>query len=63
MRNIVGLKQRGCKYMEKEYFVMDDGGMDISIDEIPPEAEEIMNAAFEEAMKEIQSQIPPNRKG
>ena len=34
---------------------MDDGGMDISIDEIPPEAEEIMNAAFEEAMKEIQS--------
>lgn len=41
--------------MEKEYLIMDDGGMDISLDEIPPEAEEIMDAAFEAAMKRIQS--------
>lgn len=40
--------------MEKEYLVMDDGGMDIQIDEIPPEAEKIMDAALEEVMKELQ---------
>lgn len=32
--------------MEKEYLVMDDAGMDLEFDEIPPEAEEILKKVW-----------------
>lgn len=41
--------------MDKEYFVMDDGGMDIPSEEITPEMESVADAIFEDVMKKIQS--------
>lgn len=41
--------------MEKDYLVMDDGGIDISSEELTPEMKKAMDAAFEAAMEKIQS--------
>ena len=51
MRQDICLKWKGYKHMEKEYFVMDDDGMDT---EITSEMEAIADTACEEGMQKLQ---------